>query len=231
MEQLKEKEMKMVNPRNRFKKFGGEKINDIIEYIKDYVAENPNVTISLGCDSVQRRKKTVYAFTLMFYSISIKNGAHVVYFRENITKIRDNNDRLSKEAIYIHEIAEWLDSEISKFFVRQDLTDSEQKRYKFHLAKCNGEFAHVRPENEDIVIQNLTLTDADKMQAKQFKSIDLHLDYNPFEGKIDNRGFAKNKSYTAFKAFTPWLKGLNYRVFAKPISPAAASAADLLLKN
>jgi hypothetical protein len=35
----------------------------------------------MGCDSAQRRRKTIFAFTLMFYSVSIKNGAHVVYFR------------------------------------------------------------------------------------------------------------------------------------------------------
>lgn len=231
MEHLKEKEMSITNPINKFKKFGGEKITNIIEYIKDYVAEHPNVTISLGCDSVQRRKKTVYAFTLMFYSVSIRNGAHVVYFRENVTKIRDTYDRLYKEAEFLQQIAEWLDGELSKFYVRQDLTELEQKRYKFHLAKCNGEFAHVRPENEDVVIQNLTLTDADKVRASQFRTIDLHLDYNPFEGKVDNRGFAKNKSNISYKAYTPWLKGLNYRVFCKPSSPAAASAADLLLKS
>lgn len=225
-----EKEVsKISNIRGKFKKFGGEKIPDIIEYIKDYIEEHPNVTISLGCDSVQRRRKTVYAFTLMFYSVSIKNGAHVIYFRENINKIRDTYDRLYKEAEFIHDIAEWLDAELSTFYTRQDLTDLEQKRYKFHLAKCNGEFSHVSPTNEDVVISNLTLTDADK--ARVFRSIDLHLDYNPFEGKIDNRGFAKNKSNISYKAYTPWLKGLGYRVFVKPCSPAAASAADLLLKN
>ena len=103
MEQTKDKEVtKITNINSKFKKFGGERIPDIIQYIKDYVAEYPKVTISLGCDSVQRRKKTVYAFTLMFYSVSIKNGAHVVYFRENISKIRDNFDRLAKEAEFIH---------------------------------------------------------------------------------------------------------------------------------
>ena len=218
MEHIKEKEVtKITNIRSKFKKFGGERISDIIQYIKDYVTEYPKVTISLGCDSVQRRKKTVYAFTLMFYSVSIKNGAHVVYFRENISKIRDNFDRLAKEAEFIHEIAEWLDSELVKFYVRQDLTELEQKRYKFHLARCNGEFANVSPSNAD--------------KSKQFRTIDLHLDYNPFEGKIDNRGFAKNKSNVSYRSYTPWLKGLNYRVFVKSASPAAASAADLLLKN
>ena len=230
MEQVKEKETnKISNVRGKFKKFGGEKIDDIIEYIKEYVKENPKVTISLGCDSVQRRRKTVYAFTLMFYSVSIRNGAHVIYFRENINKVRDNYDRVGKEAEFLHEIAEWLDGELSEFYVRQDLSDIEQKRYKYHLAKCNGEFSHVSVSNEDVVISNLTLTDADK--SREFRSIDLHLDFNPFEGTIDKKGFAKNKSNQSYRAYVPWLKGLNYRVFSKPSSPAAASAADLLLKN
>ena len=50
-----------ATPRNKFKKFGGERIPDVIEYIKDYIKENPKVTISLGCDSVQRRRKTIYS--------------------------------------------------------------------------------------------------------------------------------------------------------------------------
>lgn len=218
-----------LNIRNRFKKFGGEKIPDIVQYIKEYITENPNVTISLGCDSVQRRKKTVYAFTLMFHNVHLKNGAHLVYFRENLAKVRDNYDRLGKEAQFIHEIAEWLDNELSAFYKRADLTDLEQKKYKFHLAKCNGEFSHVLPTNEEIVASNMVLTDADK--SKQFRLIDLHLDYNPTEGKIDGRGFAKNKSNVSYRSYTPWLRGLNYRVWVKPNAPAAASAADLLLKS
>ena len=215
--------------RNRFKKFNQEKIPDVIEYIKNYIKENPKVTISLGCDSVQHRRKTVYAITLMFYSVSIKNGAHVIYFKDNLTKVRDNYDRLGKEAGYVHSIGEWLNEELSSFYVREDLTDSEQRRYKYHLAKCNGEFSHVNVANEDVVTNNLTLTDADR--AREFKLIDLHLDYNPSEGKLDFKGFAKNKSNISYKAYVPWLKGLGYRVFVKPLSPAAASAADLLLKN
>ena len=218
-----------VSVRNKFKKFGGERIPDVIEYIKDYINKNPKVTISLGCDSVQRRRKTVYAITLMFYSISIKNGAHVIFFRENINKVRDNYDRLGKEAEYVHQIGEWLDTELSTFYTREDLTDSEQRRYKFHLAKCNGEFSHVDPTNEDVVTSNLTLTEADR--NRNYRLVDLHLDYNPFEGKTDFKGFAKNKSNISYRAYVPWLKGLGYRVFVKPNSPAAASAADLLLKN
>ena len=84
--------------RNRFKRFGGEYIPDIVEYLKEYLEKDPNTTITVGCDSIQKRKRTIYACTLMLYNTDIKNGAHVVFFRENIEKIRDNFERLHKEA-------------------------------------------------------------------------------------------------------------------------------------
>lgn len=39
-----------------------------------------------------------------------------------------------------------------------------------------------------------------------------------------------NKSNSAYNAYVPGLRGMNYRVYAKPSSFAATSAADLLLK-
>ena len=65
--------------RKRFKKFGGQFIPDIIEYLKDCIEKDPYITISLGCDSIQRRRKTIYAITLMIYNSEIKHGAHVCF--------------------------------------------------------------------------------------------------------------------------------------------------------
>jgi hypothetical protein len=39
--------------KNRFKRFGGDYIPDIIEYLSDYISKDPGVTISVGCDSIQ----------------------------------------------------------------------------------------------------------------------------------------------------------------------------------
>jgi len=41
--------------RNRFKRFGGEYIPDIVEYLKEYLEKDPNTTITVGCDSIQKR--------------------------------------------------------------------------------------------------------------------------------------------------------------------------------
>jgi len=218
-----------MNVTKRFKKFGGQYIPDIIEYLKEYITQEPNVTISLGCDSVQKRRKTIYAITIMLYNTDIKNGAHVVFFRENITKVRDNFERLHKEAQYVHEIGEFLQKELEGFYVRKDLTEIERKRYKFHVAKCNGEFSHVSCFDEDVVTKNINLTSADKVF--EFKLIDLHLDFNPVEGSVDKKGQAKNRSNLSYKTYAPWLRAMGYRVWAKPNATASTSAADLLLQD
>jgi predicted RNase H-related nuclease YkuK (DUF458 family) len=214
--------------RNRFKKFGGEFIPDIVEYLKEQIERDPFITISVGCDSVQRHKKTLFAITLMVYNTDIKNGAHIVFFRDNQIKIRDNQERLQKEALIIHEIAEFLNQELSQFYVRKDLTELSRKEYKYHLERCLGKFDYVRNQDEDNVIKNIQLTDNEKQI--QFNTIDIHLDFNPSEGKTDKRGYSVNKSNMAYKSFVPWIRSLGYRVWVKPLAHASTSAADLLLQ-
>jgi len=215
--------------RKKFKKFNGEFISDIVEYIRDRMIENPHLTISVGCDSIQRKRKTLYTITIMLYNGSIKNGAHVVFFRENLSKVRDNFDRLHKEVEYVHTVGELLTSELGQNVIRKDLTDFERKRYKFHLSKCNGDVKNLSTFDEDNFIKNIQLSEFDKIE--DFKLVDLHVDFNPYEGELDKRGNQKNKSNIAYKSFVPWLRGLGYRVFAKPMSYASTNAADILLKN
>jgi len=217
----------MMNIRNRFKKFGGDHIPDVIEYLRGYIERDPIVTISVGCDSIQKRKRTLFAITIMIYSIDYRNGAHVIFFRENVDKIRNHFVRLQKEADIALEVAEFLNTELSEFYNRKDLTDPELKRYKFHCSKCNGEYQNV--SSEEAVIRNLPLTEADKQL--EYKLVDLHLDFNPFEGTVDKKGVAKNKSNLNYRASVGSLRSMGYRVFCKSISYAASSAADLLLQD
>ena len=75
----------------------------------------------------------------------------------------------------------------------------------------------------------MSLTDHEKVQ--DFKLVDIHIDFNPFEGKMDSRGYSVNKSNVSYKSFVPWLRGMGYRVWAKPKAAASSSAADLLLQD
>jgi predicted RNase H-related nuclease YkuK (DUF458 family) len=215
--------------RKRFKKFGGEFIPDIIEYLKEQLQEDPKLTISVGCDSIQKRRKTLYAITIMIYNGDVKNGAHLVFFRDNIIKVKNNFERLQKEAEYLHDVGEFLNAELAPFYQREDLSELTRKKYKFHLLRCNGEFEKLQIHDEENVIKNLTLTPADL--AVEFKLVDLHLDFNPVEGAMDARGFSKNRSNLSYKSYVPWLRGMGYRVWAKPLAFAATSAADLLLQD
>jgi predicted RNase H-related nuclease YkuK (DUF458 family) len=214
--------------KNKFKKFGGEQIPDIIEYLRSFVEKEPNITISVGCDSAQRSRRTTYAITIMVYNRDVRNGAHVVYFRESCPKIKDNSQRLYKEAQYLYDVGTYLDSELSKFYERKDLNDSELKRYKFHLQVCDNLYPLIKPHTEEYIINSIILSDVDKMN---FKLVDIHVDFNPIEitnnGKINKR----NKSYNAYKSYVPWLRGLGFRTWSKNVAYAATSAADLLLKN
>jgi len=216
--------------RNRFKNFGGNYIPDIIEYLREYINQYPDVTISVGCDSIQRRRKTIYAITIMLYRNSIKSGAHVVFFRESVTKVKDNEDRLDKEALYCYEVGQYLHDNLKEFYERKDLTDFERRRYKYHLLKCMGEYSHVSPLNEHGVIKNLSLTDEDTAISTML--VDLHLDYNPQEGIIDEKKKTyKNKSYASYKEHAGWIRSAGYRVWVKPLGYASTSAADLLLES
>jgi len=213
--------------RDKFKKFGGEFIPDIVQYLLDYIKEDPTVTITVGCDSIQARRKTLFAVTVMMYDTDMRRGAHVVFFRESCPKIRENPERLYKEAQYAHDVATFLHNELEGKYVRQDLGDFNRKKYKFHLMRCEGQYEHLPPHQEEAFIGRLVLAPEDKIE---FKLVDIHIDFNPKEGTPNGRGMTRNRSYAAYKAYTPWLRGLGFRTWAKPDAPGASTAADLLLQ-
>jgi predicted RNase H-related nuclease YkuK (DUF458 family) len=215
--------------KSSFKKFGGEFIPNIVDYLKEYIKNNQNVTISVGVDSIQRRRKTVYAVTIGLYDTDVRNGSHVVFFRKNLEKVRNHFERLQKEAEFALDVADFLNEELSPFYERTDITEKERKRYKFHLERCAGNYNHIALMNEEAFINNLSLDESEKI--KKYKLVDIHVDYNPSEGHIDKKGNAKNKSNASYKSMVPYLRSLDYRVFAKPLSFSATSAADLLLQD
>ena len=77
-------------------------------------------------------------------------------------------------------------------------------------------------------MRNLVLLPEDRLMPRL---VDLHVDFNPVEGSINEKGISKNRSYPAYKAYAPWLRGMGFRTWAKPMAFAATSAADLLLKD
>ena len=95
--------------------------------------------------------------------------------------------------------------------------------------RCNGEYDYIPAHQEETFIKNIGLTEFEK--TNPYRLVDIHVDFNPFEGTVNERGVSKNKSNMAYRAYVPWLRGMNYRVYAKPLAWGATSAADLLLQD
>ena len=87
-----------------FKDFDGNKIQNVAEYILEYIKENPNVEINIGTDSFNRKDKTIYSTVICFNHLG--NGVHIIYNRIKLDKITDLYSRLWKEIEYTKLIAD-----------------------------------------------------------------------------------------------------------------------------
>ena len=96
----------------KFKKFGGEYINDITKYVNDYVKTGEDIKIIVGCDSHNRRHYTMYAIVIVLYDFALRNGAHVIYLRYKDKKERDIYTRLFKEGMLSLDTANYLEENL-----------------------------------------------------------------------------------------------------------------------
>lgn len=89
-----------------FKRLNRKEEVDILEYVTDYVIENDNIEILIGCDSQNYNTKTTYAVVVALYNKG--KGAHVLYRRWNGDKEYTRSTRLLNEVWYSIEVAELL---------------------------------------------------------------------------------------------------------------------------
>lgn len=91
----------------QFMTLHGVEIENLIEYIKDYVSTRENVEILVGSDSqCYRNTKTVYGAVIALYTPG--KGAHVLCSRESMPMERNTAVRLMTEVWKSIEIAEYL---------------------------------------------------------------------------------------------------------------------------
>lgn len=212
---------------NLFKKIGGDKITDIVDYIVQYlekegetgsILKSSNVEISIGCDSISKRKGFTYAIAIVFYNDFKHKGAHYVFKRLTIPKsyIKKHkrysqwhfdemedfkhedkcemalNDlitsRLWNEVEYLMELGVWLD---------------EQLQGKYFIKHSKNEYDGSTPYRLPVI----------------------HVDFNPEIGLKE-----QNKSNKLYNSAMGMLSGMGFKVVGKPNSWAASSAADMLCK-
>jgi uncharacterized protein len=108
----KEKKMK------DFKKFGGEVIFDLGQYVREYVLKHKEVKIYVGCDSEQYNNHTQYAVVVVLYHEG--NGAHYIFRRERTKKVKEMFTRLWGEVERVLELADYLEKELDGVYKREN---------------------------------------------------------------------------------------------------------------
>lgn len=77
--------MKIVEERtmkNKFRKFGGEVIEDLGEYIRKYLDRFPGTSLFIGGDSVEKGRQILYTTVVAFYDEFRKDGVHYIFSKE-----------------------------------------------------------------------------------------------------------------------------------------------------
>jgi len=115
----------------KFKKIGGENVTDLLSYTKEILAKNPDSKIHVGCDSQSYATKTVYVTTVVFRYEN--KGAHVIYKREVIPKVKDLWSKLWGELNRAIDVAGYLKFE-GKIDIHQiDLDYNTSPKYKSNI--------------------------------------------------------------------------------------------------
>jgi len=89
-----------------FKTLRDRKSIDLVDYVRSYLIEHPEVEILIGCDSQNHADTTVYATVVALYFP--RNGAHLLFCKEITPIERTRQVRLMNEVWKSVDIAEQL---------------------------------------------------------------------------------------------------------------------------
>jgi predicted RNase H-related nuclease YkuK (DUF458 family) len=103
------------------------KVN-LVDYVKQYLSDNPGVEILVGCDSQNYTANTTDATVVALYKP--KGGAHVLYNKEVLPLERVRQVRLMNEVWKSVEIAELLKNSGLPQVKYIDIDVNPDKRYK-----------------------------------------------------------------------------------------------------
>jgi len=90
-----------------WKRLSDKKVIDLLCYLKDWINENPEHQIYIGCDSHNEAAHTTFATVIVLHYP--KGGGHVLFSRETFPIIRERHTRLWKEVENSVAVAMYLD--------------------------------------------------------------------------------------------------------------------------
>ena len=136
-----------------FRKSGGQKIPDIVQYVKDYVQTHSNIEVVVTTDSQNKAHKTVFCTAVIMYDMGDGehgHGAHCIYRKWDVPIYGEEREleRLRQEVTESIQVAQQLrDNGVNVDLVDIDINpesgDKDQnKSYQiFAEAKASVEWA------------------------------------------------------------------------------------------
>lgn len=191
-----------------FKKVGGEFIEDLGQYLRDYLSKKPGERVYIGCDSVDLTTKIQYAVAVCMHNPEYGKGVHFVFYKETVPKTKLKygyakeedwhiDGRLWGEITRVEEVASYLEIELEGVLPRYTVGQLKKMGYEPH----------------------------------QIKHVDINIDVNPEKYRKQKGVVKENKSNRQFDASVGFLSSQGYRVITKPDAWAASCAADMVCQN
>lgn len=217
--------------KDKFKKFGGEIIDDLGRYVRDYLEKYPNETIYVGCDSDTRRsgRSVMYADIVAFYDNDRHDGVHYIFRRESKNgfpvKFEKTGNKAEDKRAHKKALTSSIFQKIWHEVERVELLG------EYFEKELDGIYKRKTPE-ELIALG---------YGPHQTKLVDLDVDINPDPGWSPQQinllnagleaGIPQNRSNIVYDAAKSYLEGKGYRVRFKPHSWASKCAADTICKG
>lgn len=122
----------------QFKKLANRENVDLIPYIQEYMEQFPETEIWIGNDSQNRKHNSVYALCIGLNRPG--KGAHVLYSKYEVPRIKDNRERLIKETWDSIELAEFIkdNSGIKATLIDIDINPDVKFGSNSALSSCAG---------------------------------------------------------------------------------------------
>ena len=184
-----------------FSKVNGDNIENIIQYIINYLdmKDSDTIKISIGCDSKNKAIYTLYVFSIAFYDEFNKNGTHYVKASYHSKRIKDDWTRLHNEAIFLKDLGNYLENGLVGYY------------------KPNYKYTNHEMKNSNF--------------SRPTKLVEVHLDLNPqpftkVTSSKKNIVQHSNKSNSVYGAGVSLLASDGFKVVTKPYAHTSSSAAD-----
>lgn len=211
----------------RFKKIGGDYIDDLGKYLRDYLTEYPNDRVYVGTDSNPNpRGDTPYVVAVCLYNYNRRDGVHYIFARVDMEKQRDLFTRIWKEVELAENVATYLEKELEGFIKRYDSTELMSMGYGAHQDRLVDIDLDIN-SNPGFTDKQLEIIESTMRDGKN-KTFDQAV------SELKKLGFnveLNNKSFTVLDAAVSYIRGKNYRVRTKPHAWAATCAADFQCKT